>query len=428
MFQEAALFPWLTARGNVEPRAEARARSNGTNGAPRRRRAPRPGEPRQLQQQAPARAVRRDAPARRARPRARAGRRRHPHGRAVRCARRHDPRPAARRARAALERDRPHRALRHPQRARGGAARRPGRAAVEPSRVGSSRSFPSTIPRPRRIDSPEVSELAATITDQLREEVRRHGGGLDQELTQSGLDDLEVPLAPPQPAAAASSGGATWPKLLGHRDRVRHLAVPLARSSGSRGSRSRRPSEAFALHLRQLRPALRRGAHDARARAVRASLIALVIGSVVGALVARIPVLRAAIGSMITGLQTMPSVAWFPAAIVLFKLTEAAILFVVVLGAAPSIANGLINGIDNIPPVLLRAGRVLGATPVRRVPQRDPPRRAAVVRRRAQAGLGVRVAQPARGRAARADPRASSRSASSSTRTASSATRPASTH
>jgi NitT/TauT family transport system permease protein len=65
---------------------------------------------------------------------------------------------------------------------------------------------------------------------------------------------------------------------------------------------------------------------------------------------------------MITGLQTMPSVAWFPAALILFKPTETAILFVVVLGATPSIANGLINGIDNIPPVLLRAGRVLGAT------------------------------------------------------------------
>jgi NitT/TauT family transport system permease protein len=36
-------------------------------------------------------------------------------------------------------------------------------------------------------------------------------------------------------------------------------------------------------------------------------------------------------------------------------------LFVVVLGAAPSIANGLITGADNIPPILLRAGRVLGA-------------------------------------------------------------------
>jgi NitT/TauT family transport system permease protein len=64
---------------------------------------------------------------------------------------------------------------------------------------------------------------------------------------------------------------------------------------------------------------------------------------------------------MITGLQTMPSVAWFPAALLLFKLTDGAIIFVVVLGAAPSIANGLINGIDNISPVLLRAGKVMGA-------------------------------------------------------------------
>ena len=50
---------------------------------------------------------------------------------------------------------------------------------------------------------------------------------------------------------------------------------------------------------------------------------------------ARVEVLRAAIGSMITGLQTMPSIAWFPLAILLFQLSEQAILFVVVLGAAP---------------------------------------------------------------------------------------------
>ena len=58
----------------------------------------------------------------------------------------------------------------------------------------------------------------------------------------------------------------------------------------------------------------------------------------------------------------MPSIAWFPLAILLFKLSENAITFVVVLGAAPSIANGLIHGVDHIPPVLRRAGRVLGAT------------------------------------------------------------------
>ena len=85
------------------------------------------------------------------------------------------------------------------------------------------------------------------------------------------------------------------------------------------------------------------------------------IGTVVGSLVARIPTLRAAFGSLITGLQTMPSIAWFPLAILIFQLSERAILFVVVLGAAPSIANGLITGADNVPPILLRAGRVLGA-------------------------------------------------------------------
>jgi len=43
---------------------------------------------------------------------------------------------------------------------------RPGRVAAE---------FPITIPRPRRMDSSEVANQAREITDRLREEVRRHG-------------------------------------------------------------------------------------------------------------------------------------------------------------------------------------------------------------------------------------------------------------
>jgi NitT/TauT family transport system permease protein len=96
-------------------------------------------------------------------------------------------------------------------------------------------------------------------------------------------------------------------------------------------------------------------------RAVKGYALALVIGVILGSLVARIRVLRIAFGSLITGIQTMPSIAWFPLAILLFKLSETAIMFVVVLGAAPAIANGLIAGSDNIPPILLRAGRALGA-------------------------------------------------------------------
>jgi NitT/TauT family transport system permease protein len=89
--------------------------------------------------------------------------------------------------------------------------------------------------------------------------------------------------------------------------------------------------------------------------------VALVVGTLLGVLVARIRPLRLAVGALITGLQTMPSIAWFPLAILLFGLNEQAILFVVVLGAAPSIANGVISGIDHVPPAFARLGRVLGA-------------------------------------------------------------------
>jgi len=99
-------------------------------------------------------------------------------------------------------------------------------------------------------------------------------------------------------------------------------------------------------------------------RAVLGFVVALIIGTSIGILVARITPLRLAIGSLITGLQTMPSIAWFPFAILVFGLNEQAILFVVVLGAAPSIANGVISGIDNVPPSFTRLGKVMGAGPV----------------------------------------------------------------
>jgi NitT/TauT family transport system permease protein len=95
-------------------------------------------------------------------------------------------------------------------------------------------------------------------------------------------------------------------------------------------------------------------------RAVVGFGLAVLIGAVIGALVSRIAPLRAAVGSLITGLQTMPSIAWFPFAIILFGISTTAILFVIVLGAAPSIANGLIAGVDYTPPLLLKAGKMMG--------------------------------------------------------------------
>ncbi len=96
-------------------------------------------------------------------------------------------------------------------------------------------------------------------------------------------------------------------------------------------------------------------------RGVIGFLVAAVIGLALGVLVARSRILRTALGSLITGLQTMPSIAWFPLAILLFQLSEQAILFVILIGAVPSIANGVISGVDYVPPLLVRAGRNLGA-------------------------------------------------------------------
>jgi NitT/TauT family transport system permease protein len=94
--------------------------------------------------------------------------------------------------------------------------------------------------------------------------------------------------------------------------------------------------------------------------AVLGYALSLLIGTVAGGLVSRIPPLRAAVGSIISALTTMPSIAWVPFAIILFGQSTSAILFVVILGAAPSIAGGLITGVDYTPPLLLRAGRTMG--------------------------------------------------------------------
>ncbi|MFJ5103326.1 ABC transporter permease [Streptomyces sp. NPDC088554] len=93
-------------------------------------------------------------------------------------------------------------------------------------------------------------------------------------------------------------------------------------------------------------------------------VVSVAIGTPLGLLVARVKVVRAAIGPILAGLQSLPSVAWVPAAIIWFGLSDATIYAVVLLGAVPSIANGLVAGVDQIPPLYLRAARTIGATGV----------------------------------------------------------------
>jgi NitT/TauT family transport system permease protein len=97
-------------------------------------------------------------------------------------------------------------------------------------------------------------------------------------------------------------------------------------------------------------------------RAILGFLFAVIIGTPLGLLVATVPLVRSAIGPVLTGLQSLPSVAWVPAAVLWFGLSDGTIYFVVLMGAVPSIANGLVSGIEQVPPLLPRVGYAMGAT------------------------------------------------------------------
>ncbi|WP_350348456.1 ABC transporter permease [Agromyces sp. G08B096] len=100
-------------------------------------------------------------------------------------------------------------------------------------------------------------------------------------------------------------------------------------------------------------------------RGILGFLIAVAVGTPLGLLLAEVRPLRRAVGPIISGLQVLPSVAWVPAAIIWFQLSDATVYFVVLMGAIPSIVNGLIAGVEQVPPQLRRVGTVLGAGPAR---------------------------------------------------------------
>jgi NitT/TauT family transport system permease protein len=180
----------------------------------------------------------------------------------------------------------------------------------------------------------------------------------------TGLDNLENgPVAPSGRSAGEIGGivwGALWPKVLA-------VAIVLALwelvylLNFKPHDILPGPAQVFPDLWSQLTHGqLWKAIGITLRRAVVGFALALVIGTLVGLVVARVPPVRVAIGSLITGLQTIPSVVWIPFAIILFGNNTTAILFMVIITAAPSIANGLIAGVDFTPPLLLRAGKTMG--------------------------------------------------------------------
>ena len=68
------------------------------------------------------------------------------------------------------------------------------------------------------------------------------------------------------------------------------------------------------------------------------------------------------LGSLVLGMQSLPSITWLPLAILWFGLTEKAIIFVVIMGSVFAIAISARDGVRNIPVLQRRAAQVFGAS------------------------------------------------------------------
>lgn len=97
-------------------------------------------------------------------------------------------------------------------------------------------------------------------------------------------------------------------------------------------------------------------------RLVAGFSISIILGVGTGLLMVRFRDFGKTMGSFAVGLQSFPSIAWVPFAILLVGLNDFGILFVVVLSSIFSVMISTYSGIRNINAIYLRAAKNMGAT------------------------------------------------------------------
>jgi len=91
-------------------------------------------------------------------------------------------------------------------------------------------------------------------------------------------------------------------------------------------------------------------------------VIGCLIGLPLGLATSRSKYLSDTIGVLALGLQTLPSVCWVPLALLWFGQSEAAMLFVVIMGTLWSVLIAVDNGARSLPPIYVRAARTMGSS------------------------------------------------------------------
>ena len=96
-------------------------------------------------------------------------------------------------------------------------------------------------------------------------------------------------------------------------------------------------------------------------RVVIGYAISVVLGMILGLGVASNKFLEETMGGLLVSLQSLPSICWWPLALLWFGLNQNAILFVVVMGSLLSVTIAMEDGRKQMPKIYGMAGRNLGA-------------------------------------------------------------------
>lgn len=90
--------------------------------------------------------------------------------------------------------------------------------------------------------------------------------------------------------------------------------------------------------------------------------IAITLGVILGYLIWRYKLVEDTLGFVVTALQSIPSIVWFPLAIIWFGLNDFAILFIVTIGATWTMTISATSGFKNVPTLYQRVAKTLGSS------------------------------------------------------------------
>lgn len=95
-------------------------------------------------------------------------------------------------------------------------------------------------------------------------------------------------------------------------------------------------------------------------RIVVSFALAVVVGTTLGFVLARFRWLDDTLGFLVVALQTVPSIAWLPFAVIWFGLNDVAVVFITTIGATWTMTLAARTGVLNLPRLYSRAGPMLG--------------------------------------------------------------------